>query len=190
MSKVGIAAAVWKDTESMSGFAPTPALAGYLAEVFEVKTGHSDKDGNEYVMPGMVMAHDDLEQGEVKHWQYFTISEERVGFLKAFLEKIGRCDLMREDADWDELIGTQFECDVTQSKSKKDGKVYSNIETHSIKAVSHDFFEPVEYEEEPEDAVDEIAEEEPEPPKIVKRRKATAQTKATPRRSPRAQVQR
>jgi hypothetical protein len=184
----------------MSGFAPTPALAGYQAEIYEVKLGTSDKTEDEYVMPMMIMAHDDLESGEVKHGEFFALTEDRMGFLKSFLTKIGRCDIMTEDAEWEELVGTQFDCDVSQTTVKKTGKVYANIVHSSIKAISHEFFEIPDEEEPPEEVEEEPEAEEPPKKTRAARGKATkaaggkkAATRtggASPRRSPRSRVDR
>lgn len=169
MAKTGIAANTWQDTQAMSGFAPPPALRGYMAEIIEIKEGVSEKDGSEYMMPMMKLGHEDLID-DVKHGEYFSLTDDRVGFLKGFLLAIGRADLMRGgDADWEELIGTQFECDIRRTTGKN-GNVYANIITQTINPISHQIFE--------------VPMQEPEAPKVAPAA-AAATGRVAPRRSPR-----
>jgi hypothetical protein len=177
MPKVGIAAEKWQDAQAMTGFKLAPALNGYTAEIYEVQPRTSDKTDPpmDYVIVKMELAHDELEEltgfTQMKYTEFFALTEERIGFVKAFLEGVGRCDVMREDADWDELNGTQFECSIRHSESK--GKTYANIDLNTLAAISHDCFDVPEEEEEA-----------PPPPKTK------AKKGASPRRSPRAKVER
>jgi hypothetical protein len=175
MPKTGIAARVWRETETQTGFKPAPALSGYAARIYQTKEG-VNKNNDPYLNIFCELAHEELEKG-IKHTEYYALTEERLGFLKGFLRGIGRADLCRSDADWDELVDTEFVCDIRHQTGKNE-TVYANIDLNTIEAQSHEFFEVPEEQEE--------AEEEPEPPKATPK----AGGGARPQRSPRSRVDR
>lgn len=127
MGVTGIASNVWDDTPEQTGYQPPPANVGYVAEITGIKEG-VDKNNNEYIIVLISLGHDDVE-GELKHSEFFSLTEDRLGFLKAFLTGIGRTDLMHEDADWEDLVETQYECDITQRTYKGEIKANTNFKT-------------------------------------------------------------
>jgi hypothetical protein len=167
----GIKPEVWRDTEALKGFALTPALSGYTAEIVEIREGVSESSGNEYVQFCSQLEHPDIDQDSLQHWEYFELTEARLGFLKAFIEGVGRCDLFLDDAEWDDLKGTQFTCNIKHTTSKKTNQEYANIDLGSLEAISHDVFEMPKSSSDP------------------KKKKETGR-RASPRRSPRAGVAR
>jgi len=178
MAQTGISASVWKEQRAMTGYQNAPALQEYDAEICKITQGVSEKKNppEPYITVTMELEHPDLdrEDNKMKHSEFFALSEDRLGFLKAFLEGIGRCDAMVDDFDWDDLNETVFRCDIKHATGKN-GQVYANIDLNTIQAQSHDIFEiPEQVEEAPE---------EPEKP-------APARKGASPRRSPRARADR
>jgi hypothetical protein len=137
MAFTGISKETWQNTEAKSGFKLMPVGFALEQEIEEVREGVEKSGDNEYVMFKCV--HIDDEGESYTNWEYFQLSDERLGFLKAFLEKVGRCDMMAEDADWEDMVGTQFTADVKHTK--RNGETYVNFVLNSIEAVSHDVFE-------------------------------------------------
>lgn len=188
----------WQDTESLAGFPICPMGLGLKFEIEKVKEGVTKDGENDYVTFDCVYYDDDAKA--FHKWEYFELSREKLGFLKGFLEKVGRCDMMTDDTDWADMEGTCFNSDVKHSTSKKDGQTYANFVITSVEGTSHEFFsladldtddeaEPViEPEEEPEETSEKQAK------KALKQAKSTdvapegekAPSKASPRRSRRS----
>lgn len=143
---IGISREKWASTKSqMPGFALCPAGVGLLFEITNHSMGtreptERDPDGTEWVR--IVCTHHDEEGTAYDRSEFFDFSEEGLPRLKWFLEAIGREDIMDdEEADWKDLYGTTFKCDVehykTGKKSSMPGVEKDRFAYKTLIAVSH-----------------------------------------------------
>jgi hypothetical protein len=148
----GISRDQWAETPEPEGFKIVPKGTGLDFEITEIREDHTDRGKrgpHDYVQ--VVCTYTDEEGEAFDHWEYFALLPEALGWFKKFLTGIGRCDLMVEDADWQELIGTEFACDVTHRKVN--GEWRSNLNYESLVNKSHDNTTPpgLDDDDEPED---------------------------------------
>jgi len=133
MGVVGIKKETWAGTPDV-GFEMVPIGAATMFEVSEVLEG----EGGEKERVDIICQTVD-DAGQVfKHREFLHIdSEKGLGWAKKFLCSIGRGDICREDADWQDLVGTEFTADVQK-------RMYNGQESRQLREIrpaSHDMTE-------------------------------------------------
>jgi hypothetical protein len=135
MAKTGISPKDWQGAPAPS-FTPCPVGHGLEFECIEAIEEFYEK-GN-YQRLKFTGLHVDDEGEEYKVRSYYELSHEKLGFLRGFLEKIGRADAMAtDDFDWDELVGTQFTSDIRHTQSG--GSTFANFIYGSLAPLSHEY---------------------------------------------------
>ena len=148
----GISKQKWADTPDPKGFQPCPKGTGLAFEITDTREGHTDKGKrgpHDYLQ--VVCTYTDDEGNSFDVWEYFALVDDGLPWLKKFLTRTGRCDLMVEDTEWDELVGTTFLADVSHREDKSTGTKKAVLNYDSIVNVSHDSTEFVADEEEEQD---------------------------------------
>lgn len=92
-----------------------PPPGRYLFEIADHRQG-VDKNGLPYVMFQAKVVEGDHEGKSI--WAFFGTSDERIGWLKGFLEDLGRDDLFDEDRGPADVVGATFEADVRIRRGK------------------------------------------------------------------------
>jgi len=136
---IGIKKDQWAEVPEPEGRKIVPAGVGVEFEITDVREGHTDSGGkrgpHDFVQ--VVCTHTTDDGEAIDHWEYLALVESGLPWIKKMCLGIGRADILEsEDAEWSELIGTQFACDV--SHKKVNGETRSNLLMDTLQNLSHD----------------------------------------------------
>jgi hypothetical protein len=140
MGIIGMSSKEWDGIESkLGGFSLCPEGSGLLFEITAHREGTYKKGDDDIEYVTLACSYTDDDGIKHDHWEFFNLLEKDMPYLKGFLEKIERHDLLaNDDAEWEDIYGTAFTADIKHRTNKKSGDKASNMLRNTITAVSHE----------------------------------------------------